>query len=139
LSLNEAVRRKERAQDDLWRLNLENTLRIATGKATAETLDSLKELQKAELDSKIAPELQPEGDSKELTSAFIEGAEADDAQQKLSRNNTKEKATTTDSENDLIDEIGEDPMLREAGRVLADLVDEQQSNSSAPKVVAASS
>ena len=139
LSLNEAVRRKERAQDDLWRLNLENTLRTATGKVTAETLDSLKEIQKAELDSKMAPKLPPESDGKELTSTLTEGAEADDAQQKLRKNSTEGKTTTTDSEKDLIEEISEDPMLREAGRVLADLVDEQQSNPSIPKVVAAPS
>ena len=50
-SLNEGQRRQEKQQDDAWRLELENTLRAATGKPVAKTLDELEELQEAEEDA----------------------------------------------------------------------------------------
>ena len=125
LSLHETVRREERAQDDLWRLDLENTLRMATGKATAETLDALEELQKAENEAK-----------EEAASALTEGDEAGDNEQLLGATDTATKAPDA---KDIIEEVSEDPLLREAGRVLADLVDEQVPNSTAPTVAAGSS
>ena len=47
LSLNESVREKEKADDDAWRLNLENQLRVAKGEEPVESLDELEEIQKA--------------------------------------------------------------------------------------------
>lgn len=41
MSLNEAERRKEKAEDDTWRLGLENTLRSAKGEPLLASLDEL--------------------------------------------------------------------------------------------------
>ncbi len=48
ISLNENIRIKEKAEDDDWRLNLENQLRQAKGKTIAKDLDHLDELEKEE-------------------------------------------------------------------------------------------
>ena len=48
ISLNEQERIQEKTKDDTWRLNLENTLRKAKGKAIAKDLDNLEELEKQE-------------------------------------------------------------------------------------------
>ena len=39
VSLNEETRRSEKAEDDKWRLDLENSLRAAKGKPLADSLD----------------------------------------------------------------------------------------------------
>ena len=108
-SLNEGQRRREKQQDDAWRLELENTLRAATGKPVAKTLDELEELQEAEQDALDAD-----------ATVAVEDA-------------TSEQNTgTTDSITAPLDgtaatkaigEIGEDPMLRETGRIVKDLID----------------
>ena len=41
LSLNEAERRRQKAEDDAWRLEVENTLRLAKGLPTIKDLDEL--------------------------------------------------------------------------------------------------
>jgi len=109
LSLNESKRREEKQQDDAWRLELENTLRVATGKVVAKTLKELEELQDAEaeaLDSDTTPATEAERVNQEVV---IGDSESQDAE---------ETAQT-----DAIEEIGEDPMLRETGRIVNDLVD----------------
>ena len=128
LSLNEAVRREERTQDDLWRLDLENSLRMATGKPTAETLDALEELQKAEAEAK-----------EEAANALVKDDEANDPQQQLGKSDAPANATNGKDAKDIIEEVSEDPLLREAGRVLADLVDEQLPDNTSPTVAAGSS
>ena len=128
LSLNEAVRREERTQDDLWRLDLENTLRMATGKPTAETLDALEELQKAEAEA-----------IEEAANALVKDDEANDPQQQLGKSDAAADATNGKNTKDIIEEVSEDPLLREAGRVLADLVDEQLPGNTSPTVAAGSS
>ncbi len=57
VSLNEGVRRREKAEEDAWRLDLENALRLANGEAA---VSSLEELQK---------EASPVGEEKELDPA----------------------------------------------------------------------
>jgi len=108
-SLNEGQRRQEKQQDDAWRLELENILRAATGKPVAKTLDQLEELQEAEADplkadanvaAQDAASEQKTGTTDSIT-APLEGAAATKA----------------------IEEIGEDPMLRETGRIVNDLID----------------
>jgi carboxyl-terminal processing protease len=108
-SLNEGQRRQEKQQDDAWRLELENTLRAATGKPVAKTLDELEERQKAEEDAldadatvavEDATSEQNTGTTDRIT-APLEGTAATKA----------------------IEEIGEDPMLRETGRIVKDLID----------------
>jgi carboxyl-terminal processing protease len=108
-SLNEGQRRREKQQDDAWRLELENTLRAATGKPVAKTLDELEELQEAEEDAldadatvavEDATSEQNTGTTDRIT-APVEGTAATKA----------------------IEEIGEDPMLRETGRIVKDLID----------------
>ena len=109
LSLNESERREEKQLDDAWRLELENTLRVATGKVVAKTLKELEELQDAEaeaLDSDTTPATEAERVNQEVV---IGDSESQDA---------GETAQT-----DAIEEIGEDPMLRETGRIVNDLVD----------------
>ncbi len=51
LSLNESVRRAEKADDDAWRLGLENALRVAKGEEEVESLDALEELQEAQAEA----------------------------------------------------------------------------------------
>ena len=48
ISLSEKRRLEEKAADDAWRLDLENTLRVANGETVLKNLDELKELEKAE-------------------------------------------------------------------------------------------
>ncbi len=48
ISLSEKRRIEEKADDDAWRLNLENTLRVANGDAILKTLDELEALEKEE-------------------------------------------------------------------------------------------
>jgi carboxyl-terminal processing protease len=50
LSLNEAQRRQEKADEDAWRLQLENTLRTAKGEAVLESLDALDEERETDED-----------------------------------------------------------------------------------------
>lgn len=124
LSLNEERRRAERAEDDIWRLNLENTLRSAIGKTTAETLDALEEMQNAE------------NEAKELAASSAE----DDTQEALNDDNLVAQETTEVAETeDVIEEVSEDPLLREAGRVLADFADVRTLATPAPIVAAGSS
>jgi carboxyl-terminal processing protease len=109
LSLNESKRREEKQQDDAWRLELENTLRAATGKVVAKTLDELEELQEAEadaLDGDTTPAIEAKEEDQEVV---IGDGEMQDAE---------EIAVSDD-----IEEIGEDPMLRETGRIVNDLID----------------
>ena len=47
LSLNEKVRRQEKSEEDAWRLDLENTLRIAKGLEPVPSLEALEEAEKA--------------------------------------------------------------------------------------------
>ena len=111
LSLNEAERRAERQQDDDWRLALENTLRAATGKPVAETLDELEDMQKAEEDDLTTDTAQTDTQTDPNTLA--------------------EQAVVAGQ--DVIEEIDDDPLLREAGRIVSDLIDlVSQPTSSAP-------
>ena len=56
LSLNQEVREQEKADDDAWRLNLENQLRVAKGEEPVESLDALEELQKALAEAEEKPD-----------------------------------------------------------------------------------
>lgn len=47
VSLNEGEREAEKEQEDKWRLELENTLRVAKGETAVESLDALDELRDA--------------------------------------------------------------------------------------------
>ena len=108
-SLNEGRRRQEKQQDDAWRLELENTLRAATGKPVAKTLDELEELQEAEEDALEADAtVAVEDASSEQNSGITDSTAAP----------LEETAATKP-----IEEIGEDPMLRETGRIVNDLID----------------
>ncbi|MBL6709101.1 MAG: carboxy terminal-processing peptidase [Pseudomonadales bacterium] len=109
LSLNESKRREEKQQDDAWRLELENTLRAATGKVVAKTLDELEELQEAEADAL-------DGDTTPAT-------EAEEADQEVVIGDSEMQDAEEIAVSDDIEEIGEDPMLRETGRIVSDLID----------------
>jgi carboxyl-terminal processing protease len=56
LSLNEQVRNQEKADDDAWRLRVENELRVAKGEEPVESLDALEEIQEALAESEEEPE-----------------------------------------------------------------------------------
>ena len=66
ISLNEKVRIKEKAEDDRWRLDLENQLRQAKGKPVAKDLDHLDDLEKEESKKdEVAEEAQGPSESQE--------------------------------------------------------------------------
>ena len=128
LSLNEAERRAERQQEDDWRLALENSLRAATGKPVAETLDELEDMQEAEEEALSADTAQTDVQSEEATSAErgdqIQNSEAAKAQPDALAQTDSLTGPEADAEEDKsIKEIDEDPLLREAGRIVNDLID----------------
>ena len=102
LSLNEAQRLTEKAQDDAWRLELENSLRKAKGKALAETIDQLEELEEAEIDAKEAEE--------EAAEKAAEAAAA------LAAAEGKQPPA------EALEAVEDDALIEEAGRVLLDLI-----------------
>jgi carboxyl-terminal processing protease len=55
LSLKESQRTQEKEQDDAWRLELENALRVARGDEPVESLDALDEIIEAEEDEEPDP------------------------------------------------------------------------------------
>jgi hypothetical protein len=128
LSLNEAERRAERQQEDDWRLALENSLRAATGKPVAETLDELEDMQEAEEEALSADTAQTDVQSEEATGAEqgdqIQNSEAAKAQPDALAQTDSLTGPEADAEEDnSIKEIDEDPLLREAGRIVNDLID----------------
>ena len=56
VSLNETQRIEEKAANDQWRLNLENTLRVAKGDEPVETLEELEEIAEQDNDDEPLPE-----------------------------------------------------------------------------------
>ncbi|NOX49633.1 MAG: tail-specific protease [Gammaproteobacteria bacterium] len=102
LSLNENARRDQKAQDDEWRLSLENTLRNAKGKPLAKTLDELEELEKLEKAEEKTP-----------------------VDQDIAENSDAEETALTDVEvaTTVIETQKDDAMREEAGRVLLDLIE----------------
>ncbi len=108
-SLNEGRRRQEKQQDDAWRLELENTLRAATGKPVAKTLDELEELREAEEDA--------------LEADATVAVEDTTSEQNTGRTDTTAAPLEETAATKAIEEIGEDPMLRETGRIVNDLID----------------
>ncbi len=56
LSLQESKRTREKEQEDGWRLDLENTLRVAKGEESVESLDALDELMNEQRDEEPEPE-----------------------------------------------------------------------------------
>ena len=128
LSLNAVKRREEKQQDDSWRLNLENTLRLATGKSAAETLDELESLQESEADEKDAETAVNES----VSDASSDGSEVPPE----SGDVPAEEDKTIVAAEDVIEEIGEDPMLRETGRIVRDLIDLKKSASTSVRMTA---
>ena len=98
LSLHEATRRQEKADDDQWRLELENTLRLAKGKTPATSLDHLEELQEAETEAE-------EDDDTSIDDAAPVAENADQP-----------------AEPEPLEAVEDDAMLEEAGRILLDLI-----------------
>ena len=128
LSLNETLRREEKEQDDSWRLELENTLRAATGKPIAASLDELEELEEAEAEA-----LENDDTDSPLTGAHDTTAAASDSAEKtldladadsnaLDADTKESESASSEPGSYVIEEIGEDPMLREAGRIVTDLI-----------------
>lgn len=103
LSLNESTRRAEKLADDAWRLQLENALRIATNKPVAKDLDELEDLIEAE-------------------SAAPTAATADEAE------STPDPAVAPAEQQESIAVVEDDPLLQEAGNIVADLVRLQVQN-----------
>ncbi len=125
LSLNETVRRDEKKQDDLWRLELENTLRAATGKVLAATLDELEALEEAEAEARENPENDTTLDGDADTPA-ADGKSPDETVNLADADHSKaqdQEAKNPEAQGIAIEEIGEDPMLREAGRIVTDLIE----------------
>ena len=99
LSLNEAARKTEKESDDKWRLDLENSLRKAHGKPVAATLDELEELQEAEIEAEEA----------EDEAATEEGADG-------------EAVVVAEPVEDPIEDVDNDAMVEEAGKILLDMI-----------------
>ena len=77
-----------------------------------------------------------ENEAKELAASSAE----DDTQEALNDDNLVAQETTEVAETeDVIEEVSEDPLLREAGRVLADFADVRTLATPAPIVAAGSS
>ena len=104
ISLNEATRKQEKADDDAWRLNLENQLRLANGEMPAVSLDELDEIHKA----------------KEL--AKTEAKKARDAKAELTGESTEEMLTDADAvaKNEEEEQEEKDALTKEAGFILLD-------------------
>ena len=67
-------------EDDSWRLNLENQLRLAKGKTLAKDLDHLDELEKEESEKdKVATETEASLESKEEIEAIEDDALIEEA------------------------------------------------------------
>ncbi len=112
VSLNEETRRSEKAEDDQWRLDLENSLRAAKGKPLADSLEHLDDLLDAE--EKAEEEKGKDAATKETPTegaADILAGTADQPEQ-------GEGGAVTD----VIETVEDDAMLEEAGRVLLDLI-----------------
>lgn len=56
ISLREKTRIAEKADDDAWRLGVENKLRLAKGKEALKTLEELEDLEEETADDETAPE-----------------------------------------------------------------------------------
>jgi len=106
ISLNEATRKQEKADDDAWRLDLENQLRLAKGEMPVISLDELDEIHKA----------------KEL--AKSEAKKAQDAKAELSSESTGEPSADTDlvAQDINEDEDEKDALVEEAGQILLDYI-----------------
>lgn len=112
LSLNEQTRRTEKAEDDQWRLDLENSLRAAKGKPLADSLDHLDDLLEAEEE---AAEAETEGEP--IADAAAGDGSADTAAAEADGDELAKELAE-----DKIDAVEDDAMLEEAGRVLLDLI-----------------
>ena len=102
ISLNEAKRRAEKADNDQWELALENSLRAVKDLPLAETLDQLEELRDAEEEAEKAKQEAAEQAATENTEDSVEASVA--------------------QAEDKIEAIEDAPMLEEAGRILMDLI-----------------
>jgi carboxyl-terminal processing protease len=111
VSLNEEARIQEKADEDAWRLALENTLRMAKGKPIADSLDHLDELEeeegKSEEDLAHSGAVAVDGDSD--SDPAVEGA-------------ASEEANEADSSEEELANVEDDAMLEEAGQILLDLI-----------------
>ena len=127
LSLNETERRAERQQEDDWRLALENTLRAATGKPVAKSLDELEDMQEAEEDALATDTAQTDPQSESPADPAedhrIKGSKDTVAQPDTLAQTEALTEQDTEAEKNRIEEIDEDPLLREAGRIVSDLID----------------
>lgn len=111
VSLNEAKRRTEKAKDDLWRLELENSLRADKGKELATSLDNLDDLEEAEEKALKALE------EKDVPNELAQAIDADNVQSEA-----VEEVTAVNTQPEEIEQVKDDAMLEEAGKVLLDLI-----------------
>ena len=111
--LREDDRLAEKQQEDAWRLAVENSLRAATGKSVADTLDELEEFQDAEADAKKARE-DSEKEAQEI-------ADADSTATQTDTSKSADLPLTEDKEIAITD-VDDDPMLEEAGRIVVDMI-----------------
>ena len=112
LSLNEGTRRAEKSADDDWRLALENRLRVATNKAPASDLEELEALVEAEAEML--------GDDAAMDAAVITNTEEA----------AEESAIAATAR---LERVDDDPLLLEAGNIVADLVQIRLSEHSNPE------
>jgi carboxyl-terminal processing protease len=118
VSLNEQTRRAEKAEDDQWRLDLENSLRAAKDKTLATSMDHLDELVEAEAEAEEA-----KGNAADTAHAAIgvdDGTEATETESSDVAATDLETEVATEEEE--IGVVENDAMMEEAGKVLLDLI-----------------
>ena len=111
LSLNEAQRRQEKAEEEAWRVDLENRRRLASGKQPIEDMEQLRKLSAAGEASGTPP-----GGPPPLTALDEDGVPADD-----------EEAGDESGQIASRDEEEIDGLLQETGKILIDFVTLRQS------------
>ncbi|TVS16242.1 MAG: tail-specific protease [Gammaproteobacteria bacterium] len=111
LSLNEAQRRQEKADEEAWRVDLENRRRLASGKQPIEDMEQLRQLSAAGEASGAVPGGPPPLSSLDEDGMPAEGEAADDESGQIAARDT--------------DEV--DGLLQETGKILIDFVTLRQS------------
>ena len=106
ISLNEATRQQEKNDDDAWRLNLENQLRLANGEMPVVSLEELDDIHEA----------------KEL--AKTEAKKARDAKADLKAELSDEASENVDmvAQDDLLKADEKDALVEEASQILLDYI-----------------
>ena len=118
ISLNEAARIEEKTANDAWELGLENSLRAANGEPQADSMEHLKELREAEEEAEEKAEEAAEQAAEKLAEEIQSEQPTDDLAQNVDQDGTSAETQGPEP----ISNVENDPMLEEAGHILADFI-----------------